>query len=269
MNKEKILENDISILIICEDDFENVYNMIQSLQSIASEFIIVSLSERDGFSYGSDEVDITFLKSKNHSHLSTVYNKGILLCEKKWILKLNSNQYVDKQNKDRIKKAIVHGIENDVYAFEANKMIYVQDNWSCLDSLEVSFCKGYTKAIVKKDIVLFRNDDRIKYDYNMDDKIYYTIERESFSWLESNIVLHDWSLVVTKDFTMYLKTYEKRINENKDNPENYYDMGRIYEIMGDYQKASNVYKLAYDNFKDEKSLLYYVLSSKNIKRKEE
>ena len=70
MNKEEILENDISILIICEDDFENVYNMIQSLQSISSEFIIVSLSERDGFSYESEEVDITFLRSKNNYNLS-------------------------------------------------------------------------------------------------------------------------------------------------------------------------------------------------------
>lgn len=261
---------DLSTIIICRDDFEKTYNLIDSLHNITKEFIVISISDRDGFSYKKNNDKITFLRLGKTDDFSKVANKALRLCDGKWVLKLHSYQYIDKPNKDRLAKAIYHGDENEIYAFEAQKYLYVKNNKQWVEAAHVDFCKGYSLAIPKKDIILFRNDNRIEYECNIDEKIYYTLERESLKWLESNIILHDWSLVdMVEDYKLYVSMYEKRINENKEDIEGYYSLGRLYEAYNESQKASNVYKLSYEKFKDNNSLLYYIMSSKNISRKEE
>jgi len=259
--------DNLSLLIYCKDEYEKVYSIINSFEDFVEDFVVVITGSRQSFLYKGSNDRIKIVRVKWEDDFSKPLNIGIKNCSKEWIFRIDADEEIDNKNIERIKKAIQFGNENDLYGFEASIINYIPNEFNDIDAQRVNFYKGYDKALETKCIRLFRNDKRIFYEYNIGQQIYYTINRSSLKWIQSNIEIHHWGyLEIEKKADYYIKLYNTKIKENPKEISGYLRLGKLYDIKNDFKKANEVYKEGYDNLQSEDCLLCYLLNNKKIEQ---
>ena len=255
---------DLSLLIVCKDEYEKVYSIINDFESIIDEAVVVITGNRKKFIYKDYNEKIVIVKTDLEDDYSSASNIGLDNCSGKWIFKMNVNEEIDESSIQRVSNGMLYGNANDIYGFETEINLYTPQETSDPATMDASFYRGYSRCIQKKCIRLFRNDKRIRYKYNINENLYYTIDREGLKRIDSNILIHSWQYLAVDD--EYIRLCIKRLENNPDDIESYYTLGKAYDIVGNYETSLKYYTEGHNKFADDNILLYCLLLENKIKK---
>ena len=111
----------IALLLMIKDEFNNAANIIKSVEGICEEKIIVITGDKRVKESGKCKI----LYFPWHNDYSTPLNAGLRICRSKWVLRLDSDEEIDKINLKRVEKAV--NLRDDVWAYEVSQRGYLPE----------------------------------------------------------------------------------------------------------------------------------------------
>ena len=248
----------IALLIMIKDEFKAVKNIINSIGNVCEEKIIVVTGNKRVKESG----DCKILYFPWHDDYSTPLNAGLRLCESKWVLRLDSDEEIDKINLKRVVKAV--NLRDDVWAYQVSQRGYLPEKRVEFGVKKVKKYKNYTNAVDDRCIRLFRNDPRVFFQYNTHETLYDSLERANLKYVRSNIVIHHWGKLNMKDKApYYYKLAKDRLRRYPEEYQSYYYLGVSAEFIGKLEESYEAFKVGYEKYKSD----YYRIPMEFIKEK--
>ena len=251
---------------MCKDEFTKVKNIIKSLETIISEAVIVvtgnvTASEIGFLDSTNKTVPIKVLSYSWHDDYSAPLNAGLRLCTGNWILRLDTDEEIDKSNIRKVSQAVA--LPN-IDAFEVLQRGYLPTHRKEFGVKRVSPYKGYSNAVDDICVRLFKNDPRIFFEFNTHETLYNSIKRGDFSLKRSNIILHHWGkLTMSKKAPYYYKIALERLRRYPEDYQSYYYVGVSAEFIGKIDVAYEAFKKGYEKYKTS----YYKIPLDFVERK--
>ena len=251
---------------MCKDEFTKVKNIIKSLETIINEAVIVvtgnvTASEIGFLDSANKTVPIKVLSYAWHDDYSAPLNAGLRLCTGNWILRLDTDEEIDKNNIRKVSQAVA--LPN-IDAFEVLQRGYLPNHRKEFGVKRVSPYKGYNNAVDDVCVRLFKNDPRIFFEFNTHETLYNSIRRGEFSFKKSNIILHHWGkLTMSKKAPYYYKIALERLKRYPEDYQSYYYVGVSAEFIGKIDVAYEAFKKGYEKYKSS----YYKIPLEFVERK--
>lgn len=219
----------ISLCMICKDDRNFIEESIKSVKDIVDEIIIANIENKEEVKKLSKHYDIVIMNNKFEGNYSKLRNEMIKKANGKWILILDSDEFIDNENKEKILKYIDC---NDY-----NKGIYVR-----VKSIINNKIRG-----VDNFIRLFRNYNNIKFN----GKIQETVNKSIIeSYGEDYIAFSDIEIKSYGNDNKYIdlekknKRYIQILNSYDESEKDFiyfYNLANEYGKRFEFDKALNNY----------------------------
>ncbi|MBW2980579.1 glycosyltransferase family 2 protein [Candidatus Woesearchaeota archaeon] len=206
----------ITLCMIVKDEEEFLERCLNSIKEIIDEIIIVDTGSKDRtVEIARKFTDKIFFKDFNDD-FSELRNFSINKATKEWILVLDADEMISKNDLIKIKQLIQNN-ENLGYAFIQrtyfNKPLTKQWNYSKDDDYEES--KSYLGWIYRGITRLFQNNKGIKFIYPIHETIIESIKHINGKILNSKIPIHHYGLLRDKDSIIKKNELYKKILINK------------------------------------------------------
>ena len=240
----------ISLCMITKNEENNLENCIGSVKDIVDEIIIVDTGSTDKtkeickkFNF---KEEIKFFDFKWNDDFSSARNESIKHATKDWILVLDADEVIDKDDLEKIKQ-IIKDTEDEGFLFLQKN--YTDDN----------LVAGFVSEMRKKDnktfsgwygtfiVRLFRNNKGYKFAGTVHELIEPSIEAKNGKISLANISVHNYgntdSKIVYKKRKFYLELCKKKVKDNP-NAHSYYELGILYKENHDFENAMESLKKA-------------------------
>ena len=90
----------IALLLMIKDEFNSAKNIIKAVEGICKEKIIVVTGDKKVKESGKCKI----IYFPWHDDYSTPLNAGLRICRSKWVLRLDSDEEIDKINLKRVRR---------------------------------------------------------------------------------------------------------------------------------------------------------------------
>ncbi len=250
----------IALLMMIKDEFNNAKNIIKSVEGVCDEKIVVITGKNRVKESG--ECKIVYFPW--HDDYSTPLNAGLRVCRSKWVLRLDSDEEIDKNNLKIVEKTV--NLDNSVWGYEVTQRGYLPQKRREFGVKTVKKHKNYTNGVDDRCIRLFRNDPRVFFEFNTHETIYNSLRRANLRYVQSDIVIHHWGkLNMDEKAPYYYKLAQERLRKYPDDMQSYYYVGVSAEFVGKIEESYDAFKAGYDKYKSE----YYRLPMEHLKNKKE
>ena len=250
-------ENSICLLIMCNNEFIKVKNIIKSCKSVVSEVVVVITGSKKVKESGNYKV----LYYPWHDCYASPLNAGLRLVESDWIFRMDTDEEIDSENLGKISRAVkMEGID----AFQIKQRGYLPAGREEFGVKKVEEYKGYTNAVDDSCIRLFRNDPRVFYEFNTHETLYNSLSRAKLKYIKTDLVIHHWGKLNMKDKALYYYELAKdRLRRYPEDYQSYYYLGVSAEFIGEIDEAYQAFKSGYEKYKTE----YYRIPMEFINNK--
>ena len=248
----------IALLMMIKDEFKSAKNIIKAVEGVCDEKIIVVTGNKRVKESG----DCKILYFPWCDDYSAPLNAGLRLITSKWVLRMDSDEEIDKNTIKKVQKAV--NLRDDVWAYEVSQRGYLPRKRREFGVKSVENYKGYTNAVDDGCIRLFRNDPRVFFEFNTHETLYNSLKRAKLKYVKSNIVIHHWGKLNMKDKApYYYKLAQDRLRRYPEDMQSYYYLGISAEFIGKTEESYQAFLAGYEKYKNE----YYRLPMEHLKRK--
>ena len=239
----------LSLCMIVKDEEKLLERCLDSAKDFVDEIIIVDTGSADRTKEIARKFTDKVYDFKWCDDFSSARNFSLSKAAKDWILVLDADELISKQDMVKIKDLIK---QKDVEAFKL-----IQRNYS--DSAEYISCKEdiydeskpYKSYIPSVLVRLFRNKG-----YLFENKVHELIEGS----IKGNIVNSEIPIHHIKDGSrdsteLYIRIGKEQIKATPDSPKPYYELGKLYISKKDYDTALGYFKRSIELLGSRKGLL--------------
>ncbi|MBW2984381.1 glycosyltransferase family 2 protein [Candidatus Woesearchaeota archaeon] len=202
--------------MLTKDEEKFLEKALSSVKEIVDEIIIVDTGSKDRTVETAKKFTNKIFFKKFENDFSELRNFSIEKATKDWILILDADEMISKNDLIKIKE-LVENNEYLGYAFIQrtyfNKPLTKQWNYSESDSYEES--KPYLGWIYRGITRLFQNNKDIKFEYPIHETVIESIKQLNGRILNSKIPIHHYSLLRDKDSIIKKNELYKKILKNK------------------------------------------------------
>lgn len=236
----------ISLCVIVKNEENYLEQALSSISNLVQEIIIVDTGSKDKTIEIAKRFTPKIFKIEWPNDFSEARNFSISKATKDWILILDADEIISKQDQDKIKQ-LIQDPNYDAYSFI--QVSYTNDisQFSFTPirepTEESKDFKGYISCNM---IRLFRNNKKIIYENPVHESVDKSVDKNRIK--KTSIKLHHYQFEKGDENQKekqlsYLKIYETKIDKFKNKAKVYRDMGIInYSFKNDYDKAIENFK---------------------------
>tara|TARA_Y100000310_G_scaffold287291_1_gene312074 strand:- start:77 stop:841 length:765 start_codon:yes stop_codon:yes gene_type:complete len=228
-----------------KDEFNNVKNIIKSMESMIGEVIIVVTGNKKVKESG----DYKILYYPWHDCYSSPLNAGLRLASADWIFRMDADEEIDSRNVEKISRAVkMEGVD----AFEMKQRGYLPLGRNEFGIKKVPAYKSYDFAVDDECIRLFKNNPRIFFEFNTHETIYGSLNRGGFKYVKSDLIIHHWGKLNMKEKAPYYYQLAKdRLRRYPEDYQSYYYLGVSAEFIGKIEEAYQAFKSGYEKYNND------------------
>lgn len=239
----------ISLCMIVKNEAGFLKTCLESVKSIVDEIIVVDTGSDDDTIKIAQSFGAKVIRHKWSRNFSEARNVSLKHATKDWILVLDADETISKQDLAKIKEFTEQG-ECDAYTL-------IQRNYF-KDHKPVTFevpCAGdkyveskkYTGWFPSELVRLFKNKKAFEFQGIIHELVEPSIKEKKGSIGKSNIPIHHFRVDKSKAFDKakrqtYLEMGEAQIKLTPENPKPYFEVGSIYYSDKDYDLAIELFE---------------------------
>lgn len=230
----------ISICMITKNEEAFLANALESVKDLVQEIIVVDTGSMDKTLEIAKKYNARVFNFKWVDNFSTARNYSLEQAREPWILVLDADETISKEDCETIKK-LIQNASNDIRAISIIQYNYTNDknsaNFIQLEKPYMNF-SGYVPAEIVR---IFRNDPKIRFEGAVHETVKESISRIGGKLIRTDIPIHHFQFIkgnVKEKQLKYLEIYEKNIDSYPNKAKAYRDIAAIYfNFKEDYEKA--------------------------------
>jgi len=229
----------ISLCMITKNEEKYLERCLNSVKDLVDETIIVDTGSTDKTKEMAKKFKAKVFDFRWTDDFSEARNESLKHATKDWILVLDADEIIDKDDLSKIKE-IVESKENEGYQF-------LQKNYT--NDVSVA---GFVSELHKKDnksyagwygsfiVRLFRNNKDYRFEGTVHELIEPSVESKNGKIALANVSLHHYGNsnpeIVKRKMEFYLELCKRKVQKNKDAQSNY-ELGVLYKENKDFENA--------------------------------
>src|SRR3989344_1789297 len=233
----------VSLCMITKNEEKYLEQCLNSIKDIVDEIIVVDSGSTDKTKEIAKKFKAKIFDFKWSDDFSEARNESLKHATKDWILVLDADETIDKDDLNKIKE-IVKDKETD--AFQLLQKNYANDNSVAgfvREKDNKSYAGWYGSFIVR----LFKNNKDYRFEGTVHESIEPSVESKNGKIALANVSLHHYGNsnpeIVKKKREVYLELCKKKVKLDK-NSHSYYELGVLYKENNDFGNAIRSLKKA-------------------------
>ena len=235
--------------MITKNEEKYLEQCLNSVKDIVDEIIIVDTGSEDKTSEviksfaEKFHVDVKFFSFKWIDDFSAARNESLKHAAKDWILVLDADEVIEKNDLERIKN-LVENAGDDIAGFAFEQRSYIENYFEGAVKNDSSFdlVKSYPLYISNFLVRLFKNHLGLHFKNKVHELIEDSMEEKGLKYGQSGIILHHFGSLkdeksIKETTEKYSKIILKQLEEEPENPRYNYQAGRMYLGRNDFSNA--------------------------------
>ena len=250
----------ISLCMITKNEEACLASCINSVKDIIDEIVIVDTGSTDKTIDIAKGFNAKVISHKWNNDFSEARNISIRNATKEWILVLDADETIARNDLEKIKK-LTENENLDGYKL-TQRNYFKAEGIKANDGYEES--KNYSGWVPSELVRLFRNKDKFFFENVIHEVISGSILKAGGKIARTGIPIHHFRDIKDAGFDEektrnYFIMEEKQIELTPDNPKPHYELGRLCMQKKDYKKASELFEKSLELLKaiKDKDLLIY------------
>jgi len=226
----------VSLCMITKNEEKYLEQCLNSIKDIVDEIIVVDSGSTDKTKEIAKKFKAKIFDFKWSDDFSEARNESLKHATKDWILVLDADETIDKDDLNKIKE-IVKDKETDAFQFLQKN--YANDNSVAgfvREKDNKSYAGWYGSFIVR----LFKNNKDYRFEGTVHESIEPSVESKNGKIALANVSLHHYGNsnpeIVKKKRQFYLELCKKKVQKNKDAQSNC-ELGILYKENKDFGNA--------------------------------
>ena len=237
----------VSLCMIVKNEAHTIARCIQSVKPIVDEIVVVDTGSNDDTKTIAESLGAHVYDFEWQNNFAEARNFALEKVQTDWILVLDADEVISKRDLPKIRQLLN---VSDAYRFFQRS--YLNDptvvGWKANDSDDPEG-KGFAGYFDSPLTRLFRNKPNFRFEGAVHEVIEPSILREQYHIVNTDIPIHHYGKVVSKDYLqdkgrMYVEIGKAKIGNNPDDPRNYYDLGSQYFEMNKLSEAKECFEKA-------------------------
>ncbi|MBI2650619.1 glycosyltransferase [Candidatus Woesearchaeota archaeon] len=232
----------ISLCMITKNEEKYLEQCLNGIKDIADEIIIVDTGSTDKTKEIAKKFNAKIFDFKWTDDFSAARNESISHAAKDWILVIDADEVIEKDDLGKIKNMIEN--PNDFAGFQLEQRSYINNFFegAVKNDSDFELIKDYQFYIPHNLVRLFKNGLGFYFKHKIHELIEDSITEKYLKYKKIDVVLHhfgslkDESLISSKT-GQYSKIILKQLEENPDSARYNYQAARMYSGISDFSNA--------------------------------
>lgn len=239
----------ISLCMIAKNEADFLEQCLNSVKEIVDEIIIVDTGSTDNTKEIAKKFNAKIIEHKWNNDFSEARNISLEHATKEWILVLDADETLSKEDLTKIKKLI----KTDEYdGYMLIQRTYTNDSnaqkWVASKDDSYKESEPYAGWIYSGITRLFRNKKNIRFQYPVHETVKDSIKRAKGKIGVAKIAIHHYGKVRRKKYVeqksnLYLELGKRKIQE-QGSAKAYYEFGIQSQVLGNLDEAMDAFKKA-------------------------
>ena len=232
----------ISLCMITKNEENFLEQCLNSVKDIADEIIIVDTGSIDKTISIAKKYNAKIFNFKWVDDFSAARNESIGHATKEWILMLDADEVIEKNDLSKIKNAIENS--EDVVGFALEQRSYINNFFegAVKNNSDFDLVKDYPFYISNFLVRLFKNSLGLYFKHKVHELIEDSIEEKNLKYKKLEVVLHHFGSLknenlVSDRVNQYSKIILKQLEEEPENARYNYQAARMYLGRNDFGNA--------------------------------
>lgn len=238
--------------MIAKNEEKYLEQCLNSVKDLVDEIIIVDTGSTDKTKEICKNFDFQKIKIFDFKWIddfSAARNESLKHATKDWILALDADEVIDKEDLDKIKNIVQN--ENDFAGFKLEQRSYMNNYFegALENKSDFSLIKQYPFYISNSLVRLFKNNLGIKFQHRVHELVEDYMKEHELKYKKTGIILHHFGSLkdettVKEKAEQYSKIILKQLDENPESARYNYQAGRMHLGRGDLKNALAYFKKA-------------------------
>ena len=232
----------ISLCMITKNEENFLEQCLNSVKDIADEIIIVDTGSIDKTIRIAKKYNAKIFNFKWVDDFSAARNESIKHATKEWILMLDADEVIEKNDLSKIKNAIENS--EDVVGFALEQRSYINNFFegAVKNNSDFDLVKDYPFYISNFLVRLFKNRLGLYFRHKVHELIEDSIEEKNLKYKKLDVVLHHFGSLKDESLiremaAQYSKIILKQLEEEPENARYNYQAARMYLGRNDFGNA--------------------------------
>ncbi len=237
----------ISLCMIVKDEEQFLEECLNSVKDLVSEIIIVDTGSTDNTKNIAKKFTDKIFDFKWADDFSAARNFAISKATKDWILFLDADEAIAKEDHKKIKGLIEKaGNEIDVFGFLEKSYTNNSFTISWMNTGENDkHAKGFAGYYLNPIFRLFKNKKGVKFDGKVHETIIGSVEKAKLKALPTSIPIHHYKELresKKEKKESYLKLVEEKLKKDPGNTQALFEAGQMCLDAGELEKAAGYFE---------------------------
>lgn len=181
----------ISLCMIAKNEQKNLANCLNSVKKIVDEIIIVDTGSTDKTKEIAKKFNAKLFDFKWVDGFSAARNESLKHAAKDWILVLDADEIIEKEDLIKIKNAI-ENLEKDIAGFQLEQRSYINNFFegAVKNNSDFELAKVYPFYISHFLVRLFKNGLGIRFRHRVHELVEDSIIEKNLKYKKIDVVLH-------------------------------------------------------------------------------
>lgn len=233
--------------MITKNEQKNLSNCLNSAKDIADEIIIVDTGSTDKTKEIAKEFNAKVFDFKWADDFSKARNESLRHATKDWILVLDADEVLKKEDLAKIKEAVENA--EDFAGFSLEQRSYINNFFegAVKNNSGFELVKGYPFFISHFLVRLFKNNLGFCFKHRVHELVEGSIKEKNLKYKKTDIILHHfgslkYETLVSDKAEQYSKIILKQLEEEPQSARYNYQAARMYLGKGDFASALKHFK---------------------------
>ncbi|MBI1936194.1 glycosyltransferase [Candidatus Woesearchaeota archaeon] len=237
----------ISLCMITKNEERYLGQCLNSVKEIIDEIIIADTGSTDKTKEIAKNFNAKIFDFKWSDDFSAARNESLRHATKDWILVLDADEVIEKNDLDKIKKLAEN--PEDFAGFQLEQRSYINNFFegAVKNDSEFELVKEYPFYISHFLVRLFKSSLGIRFRHRVHEIVEDYMKEKSLRYKKTGVAIHHFGSVknpelVNEKAEQYSNIILKQLEEEPDNPRYNYQAGRMYVGGDDFDKALKYFK---------------------------
>ncbi|MBI2657731.1 glycosyltransferase [Candidatus Woesearchaeota archaeon] len=264
----------ISLCMIAKNEEKYLEQCLDSVKDLADEIIIVDTGSTDKTKEIAKKFNAKIIDFKWIDDFSAARNESLKHATKDWILVLDADEAIDKEDLEKIKKEIENA--GDIAGFSIEQRSYIKEYFEGAvgNDSEFEASKKYPFYILHNLVRLFRNGIGLSFRHKVHELVEDSIKEKGLRYEKAGIIIHHFGSVkeaglIEDKVDMYSKILLRQLEDDPGSARYNYQAARMFLGKNDFSNALKYFEKAAKinpNYKlvfSEMAKIYLQMNDKN------
>ena len=233
----------ISLCMITKNEEKYLEQAINSVKDISDEIVIVDSGSTDKTKDIAKKFNAKIFDFKWNDDFSEARNESLKHATKDWILVLDADETIEKEDLKKI-KYLIENADKNIVGFALNQRSYLNNYFegALKNNSDFESVKKYPFYISNILVRLFKNNLNLKFRNRVHELIEDSIEEKGLKYGKSDVIIHHFGSLkdeklISETAEKYSRIILKQLEEEPENARYNYHAARMYLGQNNFTNA--------------------------------